>query len=168
MTNLQHLESYFNCFPAYYEDDWNGYERQFKELIHHKRLDKEKIKKALNEEVFSWKEMAYWGDFFLYDPQKTELEIKIDYMMLTWKVLFPEKVLGIEEQIELRKWIQSHLSKEEWTNFDEIIADGKELFIPGRNFDYFNLLDFRKEIGMAVVDIKHQIGTDEWFFRLRN
>lgn len=172
MTNSKYIDIYFNCFPAYFESSWFSHREHFKQLINYERVDKQQIANAISVLEFSWKERACQSDFFLYDKDKTEEDLKIDYMLLTWDVLFPNQILSPQqlEQLKLMTvMILEHESKENQiksVHIDDIIwkLEEEENW---SNLSRYDLLYMRQEIGRQKIELEYFV-PELWFFKLRS
>ncbi len=130
-------------------------------------LLKYELQQAIDNPNVNWKGIAYWGDFILYDEKKSNLEIQLDFMLLTWDILFSDHVLNQEQTTNLRLWLSNHLSNTECINFDKIISQISAQTDEWKNLDYYNLLRFHHSAENDIVDLQHEIGTDVWCFNLR-
>lgn len=151
MTNAQYLDAYFNSFPGYFGMTWISYREYFKQLITHNTMNRVGVANALLSTDVNWKERAYWSDFFLYDEFKTEEDIKIDYMLLTWDVLFPKEILCFEQldqlkikTIEILKKIRK-CNGSESVHIDDVIWQLEEEDFT--TLSRFDLLYMQREVG---------------------
>lgn len=168
MINEEYLDVYFSCFPAYFESNWQSHREHFKQLIAHGRIDKQQISAALCTLDFSWKQRAEQGDFFLYEDDKTEEDIKIDYMLLTWDILFPEDILSPmllkRLKIKVVELLRRNIENSKSFHVDDIIRDlnEEEEWMEVSRFD---LLYMRQEIGRREILLEYYV-PELWFFKL--
>ncbi len=170
MTNEQYLNAYFSTFPSYFGNTWNEYREYFKQLVSHNTLSSKEIANVLSSSYINWKERAYWSDFFLYDDFKTEEDIKIDYMLLTWDILFPNEMLCLKQLEQLKNEVIEIIKKvtlitnSKSVHIDDIIwelGEGKEV-----SSSRFELLYMQREVGQSDIELEY-IVPELWFFKLR-
>jgi hypothetical protein len=116
----------------------------------------------------NWRDFFASRDFFLYDEKKTEQEMKLDLQLLIWDIFFPEQVFTAHQREIVRNWLQNHLSPLKWTDFNEIINRLQAELTNWDKLNYYNLLHFYYSTENNIVEMQHEMGTDKWFFRLKN
>lgn len=114
----QHLEGCIAGFTAeHFEMDREEYKTFFQENIQYGYKDKEAIARefdlAIRDGDFSFKAAAKLSHAFFFAEEKTEEEIRLDLQLLTWDVLFPERVLATDQLLTLQSAITEAVRHQE-------------------------------------------------------
>lgn len=87
------------------------------------------------------------------------------FKVLTWDLLFPEQLLTQVETGLLHDWLLANITTNEWMGFDKIIQSVKNIIGKRHNLVYYNLLFYYKYEGRYYFYLKHEKGSNEWFFQ---
>lgn len=140
--------------------------------IEDEEINKEKIKKEIeqanNSESFSWLAFANKHNFAYYHPEKTEEEIYLSFLYIVKYMIYPEKILTSENSFIFKTWILENLSEIEWVSLDKLLKKYNQSFVKTQHVDE---IDFFKIVTRTIhrrriFQMKHQIGTNDYYFKL--
>lgn len=158
----------------YYQISPMEYRESFLAGIRSGRINKEMLRKELDlllsrgDNLF--KDLAKEYEVFFYDNMMTEEDARIIFQLLTWDVIFPEKILPDPLLQKLKTTIVSILENEEKSNnrksvhVDDIIWQLEEE-AEWSDLSRFDLLYMQREIGYPEIQIEYYI-PELWFLKL--
>lgn len=171
MNNYRNMKIAFSYFPAFTEESPNVQKRDFHNAKGTKWIDlsglRQEIRLAKNDPDFSWIDIAKEKDFIKFEEGMTEEEVYLEFKLLTWETIFPEKILGELEIINLQNWLIENLSRDEFVSLKALGEKLKEENVFQMKINDFEFLRayFYSE-GYRKIILKHMLGTNERFFKL--
>jgi hypothetical protein len=164
------LGNLFSMFSSVIQAAFEEYREEFIEQVEFGNLDLIKTREAVDTACmntdFDWKKYLKEQKFYLYDDRKTVQELLLDCKLLFWDVLFPERVLEKEIREDLYDRLLEILSDRSWYSFDEILKHLSTTSSTWENLDYYDLHFVRNELAKSQIELRHEIGSKDWFFRL--
>lgn len=175
ITDYTYLNGCMGGFSAkYYQVSPEEYRESFLSGIQSGRLNKEilllEIEQILVDDNISLRDLAEKHEAFFYDETKTEEDIMVMFQLLTWDILFPEKILSPEKLIALKSKVIELLKQGQETgnnssHIDDLIWELEERDWSG--LSRFDLLYMQREIGLPEIEMEYFV-PELWFFELRS